>query len=459
MSGIPRLAPVALITIAGAIACNALQSDSGRMAANWPQWRGPLASGVSLTANPPIEWNETRNIRWKVKLPGSGTSTPIVWDNFIFIQTAVPATTRNDAARPSSPQAASYQVPGGRRGGFGGQRGMQPTEPYRFLVLCIDRNTGKTLWQKVVREEVPHEGHHPDHGYASHSPVTDGKYVYAYFGSRGLHCLDFKGNLRWSKDFGKMRTRMGFGEGGSPALYGNTIVVNWDHEGEDFIVALDKETGKEKWRQSREEPTSWSTPLIVSHNGVAQVITSATNRIRSYDLQTGRLLWECAGMTANTIPSPVHANGVIYATSGFRGNVLLAIRLGKQGDLTGTDAILWSHNRSTPYVPSPLLYGDRLYFFASNNGILSCFDASTGRPILNAERIEELQGVYASPVGAANRVYLVGRNGVTVVLKRSDKLEKLAVNRLEDGFDASPALVGKDLILRGRQHLYCISAP
>jgi outer membrane protein assembly factor BamB len=325
--------------------------------------------------------------------------------------------------------------------------------------MCLDRKTGKTLWQKVAREAVPHEGHHKDHGYSSHSPVTDGEHVFAYFGSRGLYCFDLDGNPKWQKDLGRQRTRNGFGEGSSPALFGDTIVVNWDHEGDDdFCVAFDKTTGAERWRVPRAEATNWSTPLIVEHAGRAQVIVSATQRIRSYDLATGKQIWECGGMTGNTIPCPVADDGTVYVTSGFRGAALLAIRLGRTGDLTGTDAVAWSQGKGTPYVPSPLLYEGRLYLFAGNNSILSSFDAKTGKPLIDSQRVDDLEGVYASPVGAAGHVYLVGRNGVTTVIKSSDKLEEVATNRLDDRIDASPAAVGDELFLRGHQYLYCIGA-
>ena len=281
--------------------------------------------------------------------------------------------------------------------------------------------------------------------------------VFAYFGSRGLHAYDMDGKLKWQKDFGRMQTKMAFGEGSSPALHDGILVVNWDHEGDDFIVALEAASGRELWRKAREEDTSWSTPLILEHEGQAQVVTAATKKVRSYDLKTGTIIWECTGMTANTIPTPVAGNGMVYLTSGFRGSALMAIKLGRTGDLTGTDAIVWSHGKSTPYVPSPLLYEDRLYFFAGNNGILSAFDAHTGKPIIDAERIEQLQGVYASPVAANDRIYLVGRNGSAAVLKASDKLETLAVNTLDEQFDASPAIVGKELFLRGHKYLYCLS--
>jgi outer membrane protein assembly factor BamB len=334
---------------------------------------------------------------------------------------------------------------------------MKPTDPVAFTLLCLDRKTGKTVWEKVVKEEIPHEGHHPDHGFSSHSPVTDGKVVIAYFGSRGLHCFDLAGNVKWSKDLGKMQTKMSFGEGSSPSLHGDTVVVNWDHEGDDFIAAFKRDSGDEIWRQPREEDTSWSTPLIVTIGGKPQVVTTATRRIRSYDLTTGKQLWEHAGLTPNSIPTAVHGDGVVFATSGFRGNALFAIKLGKEGDLTGTDSVLWSHNRQTPYVPSPLLYQGRLYFFSGNTGILSAYDAKTGKPLIDASRIEGLQGVYASPIGAGGRVYLVGRNGTTVVIKAADTLEILSTNALEDRMDASPAAAGKELFLRGHEYLYCIS--
>jgi outer membrane protein assembly factor BamB len=422
----------------------------------WPQWRGPLGTGAAPEADPPTEWGEGKNVKWKVRLPGNGTSTPIVWDDRVFIHAAIPAG-KADEARAAASEAATPVVFQNqqRRGGFGG--GPPPTDKHQFVLMCLDRATGKTLWQKVVREEVPHEGHHRDHGFASYSPVTDGKLVFAYFGSRGLHCYDAQGNLKWEKDLGKMRTKNGFGEGSSPVLHGERLVVLWDHEGDDFIIALDKTTGKELWRTPRDEDTTWSTPLVVEHGGRAQVVVSATRKIRSYDLETGKQVWECAGMTPNAIPSPVAANGMVYLTSGFRGSNLLAIRLGRGGDLTGTDAIAWSHNRGTPYVPSPLLYDNRLYFLSVNEARLSCFDVTTGKPLYETQRVEDLQGVYASPVGAAGRVYLVGRNGTTAVIRHGDKVEVLATNVLDDRIDASPAAVGKELFLRGHQYLYCIA--
>ena len=391
----------------------------------WPQWRGPLMTGAAARGNPPVEWGESKNVKWKVEIPGLGSGTPVVWGDRIYVQTAVP-----------------------------GQGGQQ-----RFTVLAVSRQDGKILWQRVVREEAPHEGHHATSTFASASALTDGQQVYAFFGSRGLYALDLNGTVKWEKDLGDMNVKMGFGEAATPVLHGDRLVVNWDHEGESFIVALDKRTGRELWRVPREEKTSWSTPLVVEHGGKAQVITSATHRVRSYDLATGALVWEASGMTANAIPTPVHQDGVVFLTSGFRGNALLAVKLaGAKGDLTNTPAVLWRYDRDTPYVPSPLLYGGQLYLLKSNSGVLSAFDAKTGQKLYGEQRLEGVPNVYASPLGAGGRVYIAGRDGGVAVLQGGPEFKVLAVNRLDDGFDASPVAVDDELYLRGRKYLYRISA-
>jgi len=629
---------------------------SGSAGENWPQWRGPLASGVAPEANPPTTWSESSHVKWKVKIPGDGTSTPLVWGDKIFVQTAIPtgkkaepaptetgspppqpraeadgSATRNFAREPGpagglrglgpggvfaqrmladgdknrdeklsreefsgvaddwfakldtekagkvdqekfverfrtvlgpppdgggggrggpggppAPQdrpdgpggpgggggPSRFLGPGffgavdankdgsvtreefkttfskwfdewdsgksgaldndklrlglngvlprpqfgggpgdgppgggrfgGRGGGPGGGRGMggeTPKEPYQFELLCLDRTTGKILWQKTAREEVPHEGvRDGDGSFAATSGITDGENVYTFFGSRGLYCYKFDGSLVWTQGFAKMRIKNGFGEGTSPALFKDTLVVNWDNEDGSFITALDKKTGKTLWKETRDEATTWSTPLIVEGGGKAQVITSGSRKIRSYDLATGKLIWECKGLTANVIPSPVADAEKVYCMSGFGGSALNAIRLDRSGDLTGTDGIVWTHNQGTPYVPSPLLYNGKLYFYRDNNPRLTCLDTATGKAFFDAEQVEGLGSmVYASPVGAAGKIYLTDRNGTTVVAKAGEKLEIVATNKLDDRIDASPVAVGNDLLLRGRQYLYCLS--
>jgi outer membrane protein assembly factor BamB len=379
-------------------------------------------------------WSETNNIKWKVEVPGSGTSTPIVWRENVFLLIAVPSTGATD----TKPAQTSYQ----------------------WQILCLDRGTGKTLWQKTAIEQIPHEGHHPDHGFASASPVTDGERVIAYFGSRGLHCYNMKGEKLWERQFGKMQTRNSFGEASSPAMHGNTVAIYWDDETDnDFVMALDKSTGRELWKKARNEPTGWSTPLIVENAGKPQVIINATGKVRAYDLVTGDELWSCAGQTTNAIPTPVADADTVYITSGFRGSALYAIARGRTGDLTATDAVRWRRNKNTPYVPSPLLAGDRIYTITGNNGVLSCFDTRTGAPDFEGAKLDGLSGVYASPVAAAGRVYVLGRDGTCLVLKQGPTLEVLATNKLDGKTDASMALVGKQLFIRSHRHLYCIENP
>jgi len=416
---------------------------------NWPRWRGPAGDGVAPHGNPPIEWSETKNVKWKVALPGEGSASPIVWGDRVFVSVAV------DTGKPGAPAASAAAPAAGAPAGR--PPGRATENEWRFVVMALRRSDGGVLWERTARAETPHEGTHETGTFASNSAVTDGEHLYAYFGSRGLYAYDFDGNLKWERDLGDMETRYDFGEGSSPALHGDTLVVIWDHEGESFIVALDKRTGEEKWRSEREEQSNWTTPLIVEDGGRAQIITSATGQVRSYDLSTGELLWHTRGMTLNAIPSPVYADGIVYLMSGFRGNALKAIRLADaRGDVAESGAVVWEHAQDTPYVPSPLLYDGILYFLKSNNGILSAFDAKTGKPHYGPQRVEPLTNIYASPVGAAGRVYLTDRRGATVVIKAGPAYEVLATNQLDDAIDASAAVVGNEIYLRGK-NLYCIA--
>jgi outer membrane protein assembly factor BamB len=406
----------------------------------WPQWRGPDATGVSKTANPPTEWSETQNIRWKVEIPGRGSASPVVWSDRLFVLSAVPIGLDGSAAH----------APRG---------GARPRDRYRFVVLAIDRRTGKTIWQRTAREEQPHESTHQDNGtYASSSAITDGQRIYAWFESQGMYVYDMDGALLWSKDLGDKTMRNQFGEGSTPALAGDRLVIVWDHLGGSFVVALDAATGRELWRQSRDEIDTWATPLVVAHDGRRQAVVPGMKKIRSYDLETGGIVWESKGVTMNPIPSPVSADGLVFVTSGFQGNNLKAIRLATaKGDITGTDSIVWTLDRDTPYVPSPLLYDGILYLLKTNSGLLSAFDATTGKPHFHLQRLEGLPEVFASPVGAAGRIYVAGRDGVTLVLRNGHTYEVLASNRLDDGFDASPALVDDAIYLRGYRSLYAIA--
>jgi len=391
----------------------------------WPQWRGPMMTGEAPYGDPPVRWSENDNIRWKVHVPGIGHATPVVWGDGIFVLTAVPA------------------------------KGNE----YSYEVHAMNRKDGSLIWRRVARVEAPHDGRHDDASLASCSPVTDGEHVIASFGSRGIYCYDMAGNLQWEKDFGDLRIRYSWGEGSSPIISGDKLIVTWDHTGNSFIAILDKSTGRELWRKNRNDGTSWTTPLVVEHNGRIQIVAPSIGRTRCYDLETGKELWTTRGMTANPIPTPVSANDIVYLMGGFQESVLQAISLDKaRGNAASSGAIVWEHAWDTPYVPSPLLYGGKLYFLKSNLNMLSCLDAKTGESYYSRKRLNNVQGVYASPVAAKDRVYVVGRNGVCVVIRHGQRLEILATNRLDDSFSASPVIVGKDLYLRGHKYLYCLTS-
>lgn len=420
---------------------------------NWPHWRGPQVNGVAPLGNPPAEWSEEKNLSWKVEIPGRGSATPIVWNDDIFVLTAIPTEKAGDASAASS--SAPPQSPqSGRRGNFGAE--AAPSNVHQFVVLAVDRRNGKIRWRRTVAEEVPHEGHHNTNTFASASPITDGERLYASFGSRGVYCLDLEGNVKWKRDLGDMQTRNGFGEGASPALHQDTLVVNWDHEGDSFIVALDANTGEQRWKVDRDEVTTWATPLIVEHEGRTQVVVNGSNRVRSYDLATGEVLWECGGQASNPIPTPVTRDGVVYAMTGFRGFAVYAIPLDARGDISDSDEVLWRRTDTGPYISSPVLYDGLLYFTKGRDGILSCVDAKTGQPHFDQKRLAGLSTLYASPVAAAGRVYFVARDGTALALEHGPELKILATNKLSEGIDASPAIVGKQMFLRGEKHLYCV---
>jgi len=426
----------------GLLAVVPARAQDQRPEDHWPMWRGPFGTGAAPHADPPVEWSEERNVRWKTALPGLGHSSPVVWGNRIFLTTAIPV----GAALPPRLSRAP-----------GAHDNRPVTHKQQFVVLAVNRSDGSIAWQRPVHEELPHEGWHQTASAASISPVTDGRHVIASFGSYGVYCLDVDGNEVWRRQLGKMQIKHGHGESSTPALYGDTVIINWDQEEDSFVVALDKATGEEKWRMPRDEETSWSSPIVIEHQGRPQVIVSGTNRIRGYDLETGQVLWECGGLSSNIVASPVYDDGMVLAGSSYETRALLAIRLdGAEGDVTGTAQVAWSRRERTPYVPSPLLYDGALYFLYHYQGVLSRVAAKTGEEPTGPFRLPEITDVYSSPVAAAGRLYITDREGTTLVMSAGENPRLLARNRLDDQFSASAALAGSDLFLRGEKSLYCL---
>jgi outer membrane protein assembly factor BamB len=404
-------------------------------AGTWAHWRGPLGNGSSPDAKPPLEWSETKNIKWKTAIPGNGSGSPIVWENKFFVTSAI--------------------APDGGLG-FDGERFSK----LDFKLFCFNREDGKILWEKTTVTATPHQGTHSTNGFASASPCTNGKHVYAHFGSRGLYCYTMEGELVWKRDdFGKMDTRNAFGEGSSPTLVDGMILVPWDHEGPSALYALDQLTGKTLWKTERDdEPTNWCTPFVVEHYGGKQVVINGQSFIRGYDLKTGKELWRIAGKAQRPVTSAVAIDDLVIVASGFKGSYGGAFRLGGRGDLKGTKNVAWSWEKNTPDLASPLLSGKLLYLHKDKSASLSCVNPLTGEAYYTASRIPGLSSLYASPVAANGHIFITGRSGTTVVIKDSKTLEIVSSNSVGEGVDATPALVDDEIFIRGEAHLFCIEA-
>ena len=413
--------------------------------ADWPHWRGPGHTGAT-TGNVPLTWNDTSNVRWKLEIPGRGHSTPVASGDRLFLTTAVPTGKKTEIA----PAA-------GGRGGAGGGAGAG--EEHRLEVLAVDRASGKIVWQHTAATATPHEGYHRQYGsFASNAPATDGQRLYAFFGSRGLYAYDLNGKPLWQKDLGlKMTMHLAFGEGTGTVVHDGRIYLQFDHNGEGFIVALNAADGRELWRAPRMEHSSWSTPLVVEHAGRKQLVVSADTKVKAYDVDSGKVVWEIAGLGQNPIPQPVQFRDTVILMSGFRNPKLLAVRLGRTGDLTGTDAVIWETTRGTSYTASPSLHDGRLYVM-SDNGMLHVFDAATGTPHYIQQRLPKPYNFKASPLVVNDRVYLATEEGDVVVVKTGNQFEVLATNTLTDhSFIASPIAIGNEMYLRSRTHLFRIS--
>ena len=408
----------------------------------WGQWRGPLGTGEAPHADPPLVWSEREHVRWKVPIPGKGHGAPLVFGERVYLTAALPAEALAEPIPDTSP---------------GGHDNAPITHQQVWVVLALERASGALAWQTEVSHALPHQGAHETASFASSSPATDGERIYASFGSRGVYALDAEGHTLWRADLGQMHVKHGHGEGSSPALFGDTLVVNWDHEGPSFVAALDAATGQERWRVPRDEETSWASPIVVEHDGVPQAIVSGTQRIRSYAWPTAPCSGSAAACRRTSSPRPSPRAGLVFAGSSYETRRLLAIRLGGSGDLTGGERVVWSRTEGTPYVPSPLLYGDALYVVRHYQNVLTRLEAATGAERPGALRLAGLHDIYASPLAAAGRIYVTDLSGTTAVLSHADEPRVLATNHLDDSFAASPAAAGDALFLRGEHFLYCLA--
>ena len=411
----------------------------------WPGLRGPLGNGFAPHAHPPTRFGPDDHLRYRVELDGMGKSTPVIWSDSVFLLHAAPAERASAEELANRPELPHQKTP-------------PPDHRWRFEVSCRERSTGKLRWNRTLVEELPVAGNHSTNGYASSTPITDGRRLFVHYGSYGVHALDFEGKVLWSRRFESLRTRNGWGEAASPALHENTLVVPFDQEDQSFVVALDADTGETLWRLDRDEPTTWATPCILPREDGAQVVLSGTNAVRGYALDDGELLWRCDGQTLNAIPTPMPFRDRVLCMSGYRGACCISMNPSLRGDLrTLSGGVDWEHRRGTPYVPSGVLLDDRLYFTSSNLPLLTCLDADTGEVLLDRHRLEPLGDLYASPLAVAGHLYLFDRGGRGLVLShpRGGLLEIVTSTNLGEGVDASPAAVDGQLFVRTDQALYC----
>jgi outer membrane protein assembly factor BamB len=434
-----RLLSLSLVLLAGLVA-------AGRADDNWPQFRGSRSLGTAADAPTlPDTWSTAQNVVWKTNVPGRGWSSPVVWGDRIFLTSVISEGKTEEA----------------RKGLYiGGERMKPPTDVHRWMVYCLDWQTGSIRWEKTARHGVPDSTRHIKNSYASETPVTDGERLYAYFGNLGLYCYDLDGKELWSRKLGTYKTRFGWGTAASPVLYRDRLYIVNDNEEHSFLVCLDKKTGDEVWRVDRDEKSNWATPFVWENERRTELITSGTKKVRSYDLD-GKLLWELKGMSQITIPTPFAADGLLYIASGYVMNPLrpvYAIRPGAAGDIslkegeTSNPFIAWSHKAAAPYNPSPLVHGDYFYVLR-DRGLFSCYDSKTGKPLYTDQRLGA-PAFTSSPWAYNGKVFCLSEDGDTFVLQAGPEFKLLGKNRLDELCLATPAIAQGSLILRTETKLY-----
>ncbi len=426
------------------------------LAQNWPAFRGPMASGISDGLAAPLKWDAEKgtNVAWKTPIAGISVSSPVIWGGKVFLVTSV-----------SSDPKSEF-----RSGAYGDTEPAKDVSEHTWKLLCLDLKSGRLLWEQVAHKGIPKTKRHPKASQSSPSPAVDGKRVVAWFGSEGLYAYDLNGKPLWKKDLGIIDSGWFFdpdyqwGVASSPILWKDRVYLQADQQKGSFIAAYDAAAGKELWRTGRDEIPTWGTPVVLEHEGKAQLVTNGTKGVRGYDPETGKVLWQYLGKNSEiTCPTPVLAHGLIYVVNGYPpAQPILAIRWGATGDITlkegeETNAgIAWSKMRGGSYQPSPLAYGDFLYI-CGNNGILSVYDAKTGERKYQ-QRLGAKSGSFsASPVASDGRIYLSSEDGEVFVVKAGPQYELLATNPVGEVLMGTPALTKGMIVLRGMKSVYAIA--
>ena len=433
-----------LVCVAVVSAVTAISAKGG----NWPQFRGPEGQGVSRETGAPLEWSATKNILWKTPIEGRGQSQPIIWGKYVFLTTAVAGELVPGTKTPVYPEYGA----GGRH-----PDSIDADRKHAFKVIALDRDSGKILWSQTAYEGLPSDYRHRKSSFASPTPVTDGKMVFAYFGSEGLYAYDYKGKLAWKQDVSKLVT-MGMGAGASPILHGDHVIVQADNgEGKDsFIAAYDKKTGKQLWKTPRQGvEVSWSTPIIVRTPKREELIATGNQFVIAYDPQTGKELWRAKGLESNAIPSPLTDGEMVFVSAGYPKKIMFGIKLGGDGEQKEGAGVVWKYEKGVAYVPSPI-HNNGLVYLMNDRGLLTALDGKTGAVKYEGGRVPVPATFMASPVVVGDHLLMVSEDGDTFVVKAGPKHEIVRTNSLGEPIYVSPAIADDKIFIRADKHLYAI---
>jgi outer membrane protein assembly factor BamB len=437
----PFRAAIALLALAFASAVTSAE--------DWPQWRGPGSQGVSTETAIPAAWTPGTNIAWKTPVPGRGHSAPVVWRDRVFLTTALegepePGAKAVEHLNEGKPFIHPDSVGADRR--------------HTYKVLAFDGRSGKVLWEQTAWAGVPFDNRHRKSSFASPSAVTDGRRVIAYFGSEGVFAYDIDGKPLWKASIGKLKT-LGLGAGSSPVLHSDLVILQCDDdEGkESVIVALDASTGRQRWRTQRPVQVSWSTPVLVRTKGRTELVANGNEWVMAYDPATGRELWRTKGVESNAIHTPMVGDGLVIVTAGFPAKKVIAIEPGGSGDVTGTPRILWTYEKGTAYVASPILYQGLVYLL-NDRGVITALDAKTGTVRYEGGRVPVPASFTGSPIAANGNILMTSEDGDTFVIKAGPKHEVVATNSVGEPVLTTPAISNGKIYIRGEKHLFAIGS-
>ena len=415
---------------------------------NWPQWRGPNSQGVSAEKGFTFEWSSTQNIQWKASIPGRGHSSPIAWGERVFLTTGI-----EGAVQPGF-KAVRHIDAGGKE--FNHQDSIGADRLHSLKVFCLDLETGRVLWEQTAYEGRVFDNRHKKNTFASATPITDGRYVYAYFGSEGLYCYDFSGKLIWKSSLGNIAT-MGMGVASSPLLWQDLLFLQCDQDNGEasFLAAIDKKSGRQVWKVRRTTLESWTSPVTATLGRSTELIINARELVIAYNPADGGELWRVKGVGPNPVPTPVVGHGMAFFAAGAGDKRSMAVRLGGRGDVTNTDKVIWRYNKGTAHIASPILYEDYLYLM-TDTGLMSCLEARTGEVQYEGGRVPIPATFTASPVAVDGKILITSEDGDTFVIEAGPRYEILRTNSVSEPVYASLALAQGKILIRGEKNLYCI---